>query len=124
MAGLKIVGLTVLAAIVYGVVHDQVTARICVEDFTIGHPPIFGPITSPTLLGLGWGIVATWWAGAFVGLPLALVSRLGKWPKLRASDLIRPLGILFATMACLAVIAGAAGWRAAAARAELGPYVP
>jgi hypothetical protein len=37
-----IVLLCVLAAVVYGVLHDQVTARICVEYFTIGHLPIFG----------------------------------------------------------------------------------
>jgi hypothetical protein len=31
MAGLRIVLLCIAAAIVYGVVHDQVTARICIE---------------------------------------------------------------------------------------------
>ena len=29
-----------LAAIVYGIVHDQVTAHLCVEYFTIAHPPV------------------------------------------------------------------------------------
>ena len=38
---LKIAGLCILSAIFYGVLHDQVTARVCVEYFTIGHPPIF-----------------------------------------------------------------------------------
>ena len=38
---LKIVVLCIVAAIVYGILHDQVTARVCVEYFTIGHPPIF-----------------------------------------------------------------------------------
>jgi hypothetical protein len=27
--------------VVYGIVHDQVTARVCVEYFTVGHPPVF-----------------------------------------------------------------------------------
>ncbi|MDA0768159.1 MAG: hypothetical protein O3A92_15225 [Verrucomicrobia bacterium] len=29
---------SVAAAIVYGIIHDQVIARICVEYFTIVHP--------------------------------------------------------------------------------------
>jgi hypothetical protein len=56
---LKIILLCVLSAITYGILHDQVTARICVEYFTIGHPPMFAT-DSPTFLALGWGILATW----------------------------------------------------------------
>jgi hypothetical protein len=37
----KIVFLSVAAAILYGILQDQVTARICVEYFTIGHLPVF-----------------------------------------------------------------------------------
>jgi hypothetical protein len=58
METLKIVGFAALAAIVYGIGHDQVTAHLCVEYFTIGHPPIF-PTASPFLLALGWGVIAT-----------------------------------------------------------------
>ena len=54
----KIVGMSIIAAVLYGIAHDQITARICVEYFTIGHPPIFGT-DDATLLGLGWGIFAT-----------------------------------------------------------------
>lgn len=35
---LKIVLLCIVAAIVYGILHDQVTARVCAEYFAIGHP--------------------------------------------------------------------------------------
>jgi hypothetical protein len=56
---LKIILLCIVAAIVYGILHDQVTARVCVEYFTIGHPPIFHT-DDPTLLALGWGVIATW----------------------------------------------------------------
>src|SRR3954451_19765307 len=71
MQALAIVLLSILAAVLYGIVHDQVTARICVEYFTIGHPPVFDT-ESPTLLGLGWGVIATWWVGLVVLLePMA-----------------------------------------------------
>lgn len=47
-----IVLLTVAAAVAYGVAHDQVTVRVSLEYFTVGHPPVFDT-TSPTLLALG-----------------------------------------------------------------------
>lgn len=45
MEPLKIILLCLVSAVGYGILHDQVTARICVEYFTIGHPMLF-PTTS------------------------------------------------------------------------------
>src|SRR4051812_1038027 len=98
MKTLAIVALCVCLAVAYGIIHDQITARICVEYFTIGHPPVFNT-SSPTLLGLGWGVIATWWVGLILGVPLALVSRLGPWPKKTVTSLIRPMLKLLMTMA-------------------------
>ena len=56
---LLIVLMSVAAAIAYGIAHDQVTVRICLEYFTIGHEPVF-PTRNPTLLAIGWGIIAGW----------------------------------------------------------------
>jgi hypothetical protein len=67
METVKIVLLCILSAIIFGILHDQVTARACVEYFTIGHPPIFDT-DSPTLLAFGWGIIATWWVGLILGI--------------------------------------------------------
>jgi hypothetical protein len=107
-----IILLCIAAAVIYGVVHDQITARICVEYFTIGHPPVFGT-DDPTLLGLGWGVIATWWVGLMMGVPLALCSRIGSWPRLSAKELVRPLAIMLAVVAVLALIAGVVGHLAA-----------
>jgi len=85
MEALKIAALCIVAAICYGIIHDQITARICVEYFTIFHPPIFHT-QSPTLLGIGWGIVATWWVGAFFSVPLILAARAGARPTLQALE--------------------------------------
>lgn len=74
MESLKIILLCILSAVLYGILHDQVTARVCVEYFTVAHPPIFHT-TSPTLLAIGWGILATWWVGLILGVPAAVVSR-------------------------------------------------
>ena len=60
MKWLAIVLQCVAACVVYGVIHNQFTVRICLEYFTIGHPPVF-PTKNPTLLALGWGVLASWW---------------------------------------------------------------
>jgi hypothetical protein len=109
MESLKIVFASIAAAILYGIVHDQFTARICVEYFTIFHPPVFAT-RSPTLLGIGWGIIATWWVGAMLGLVLALAARAGSRPKLAAAALIRPIGALILVMAACAAISGVTGF--------------
>ncbi|MEM7013599.1 MAG: hypothetical protein AAF585_19175 [Verrucomicrobiota bacterium] len=51
MEFIKIILLSIVAAVVYGILHDQVTARICVEYFTIGHAQLIDS-DSPTVLGL------------------------------------------------------------------------
>ena len=109
MQSLAIIGLCIASAVVYGILHDQITARLCVEYFTIGHPPVFGT-NDPTLLGIGWGIIATWWGGLLLGIPMALAARAGKHPKRSAASLLRPIGTLLAVMAFSAGVAGVAGW--------------
>jgi hypothetical protein len=87
MEWVKIVAYTILAAILYGIVHDQVTARICVEYFTIFHPPVFGT-DSPTLLVFGWG----------------------RRPKRTARSIIPLIFRLLLAMACCAAIVGTTGY--------------
>jgi hypothetical protein len=109
MQFVAIIALCIISAVIYGVLHDQITARVCVEYFTIGHPPIFDT-DDPTLLGLGWGVIATWWVGALLGVPLAAAARFGRRPKRSALSLLRPIAILFAVSAGCALLAGIAGW--------------
>jgi hypothetical protein len=71
MHALRIIALCVAAAVTYGVLHDQITSRVCVEYFTVGHPPVFGT-EDPTLLALGWALAS---AGAVV-LVEPLASRV------------------------------------------------
>lgn len=108
MQALGIILISIIAAVVYGIVHDQITSRICVEYFTIGHPPIFHT-DDPTLLGLGWGIIATWWAGLMIGIPLAIACRAGSRPKRSPQSLVRPVVSLLMIMGISAVAAGMIG---------------
>lgn len=109
MQSIAIIGMSVAACVIYGVVHDQITARICVEYFTIGHAPLF-ETTSPTLLGIAWGVTATWWVGVLLGLPLAVAARVGRLPKRSARSLVRPIAILMLVSAACAIAAGVAGY--------------
>jgi len=123
MRFVAIVALALLSGITYGILHDQVTARVCVEYFTIGHPPIFRT-TSPTLLAIGWGIVATWWVALPLGFSLACAARLGERPKRSAGDLVRPLLVLLGAMALLALVAGILGYvLAATGSIRIDPWV-
>ncbi len=112
MQSIAIVVLSIVAAVVYGILHDQVTARVCVEYFTVGHPPVFHT-DDPTLLGFGWGIIATWWVGLLLGVPLAVAALAGRRPQRTARSLVRPVLILMGVNAAGALIAGFAGWYAA-----------
>ena len=109
MEFLRIVGLGLGAAIAYGILHDQITARICVEYFTVGHPPLIAS-TSPTLLALAWGVVATWWVGLPLGLALAVAARGGRRPKTNAAAVAPRVLKLLVVMASCAFVAGLAGF--------------
>ncbi|QEL19964.1 hypothetical protein [Limnoglobus roseus] len=109
MQPLGIVLMSVAAAISYGIVHDQITVRLCVEYFTIGHPPVFDT-DDPTLLGLGWGVLATWWVGVLLGVPLAIVARVGSQPKRTVGSLVRPVLRLLVAMAASALVSGGVGY--------------
>jgi hypothetical protein len=109
METLKICLFSIGAAIFYGLLHDQITARICVEYFSIAHPTIL-PLTSPTALALEWGILATWWVGAALGILLSIAARLGKRPPVAARALIRPVAILLIAMAASSFLAGVTGF--------------
>jgi hypothetical protein len=109
MEFLKIIALCLFTAITYGILHDLVTSNVCVGYFTVGHPPVFHA-ESPLLLALGWGVLATWWVGLILGVPLAALARVGRWPKLTARSLVRPFIVLMAVSAAFAVAAGAMGY--------------
>jgi hypothetical protein len=108
MHAIAIIVLCVIASVGYGILHDQVTARVCVEYFTIGHPPIFG--TDDPTLAIGWGLLATWWVGAGLGVLLALAARVGSRPPRSVRSLLRPvIQLMLVTWAC-AFCAGVFGW--------------
>jgi hypothetical protein len=105
----KIILLAVAGAVAYGIAHDQITARLCFEYFSVAHPTIIRT-NSPTVIALAWGVVATWWMGLALGIPLALAARAGDRPRRSARSLIRPVLTLLAITGAAAAAAGTAGF--------------
>lgn len=104
--GFGVVGLCILASIIFGIAHDLVTAHVCVEYFTVYHPKIIES-ESPIAMALLWGFVASWWMGAIFGALLAAASTLGTRPLLPLSRIGRALaiglfGVFFVSMLTLA----------------------
>jgi hypothetical protein len=93
----------------YGVVHDQVTARISLEYFTVGHPMLIRT-NSPTILGLEWGVLGTLAGGLLVGYLLARCAVGGSGPPYPKEALCRSIAVLFCCMGLAAILAGLLGY--------------
>ncbi|HEY3451969.1 MAG TPA: hypothetical protein VGK67_36760 [Myxococcales bacterium] len=111
---LKIILLGLGAAVGYGILQDNVTARIAPSYFNVAHPDLGYPAifhhASPTVLAFAWGVVATWWVGFPLGILMALCARAGGWPKLEARALLKPVGKLLGVMIVGAFLGGLLAW--------------
>ncbi len=79
---IKIIGMTVLTGVSYGVANDMIACRDCIEYFTVGHlydgqnlrnRPL--NTLNPTLNAIAWGAIATWHVCAIAGASFALIAR-------------------------------------------------
>ncbi len=100
----------ILSACCYGIANDLVTAHVCVEYFLPPAHPILVPTTSPLLLALVWGVAATWWFGLLLGVPLAIVCRMGAKPKLTVRHIARPVFFVLAIVFAASMLFGAVGF--------------
>lgn len=115
-AAFGIVVLCIVAAVTYGVLHDQVTARVSIEYFTVGHTRLF-ETDLPTLHALAWGVIATWWVGAILGVGLAIAARAGTRPRRSIRSLVRPIVTLLLVIGSVSLVAGVVGFALAEAGA-------
>lgn len=102
--------LCIFVVVGYGILHNQLTTRISLEYFTIGHHKIIDSI-APTNLGVAWGIYSNWWIGISLGIFLSLAARAGNWKKRTATSLVKPLCFVSLFSAIAAGIAGFLGYR-------------
>ena len=119
----RILGLIVLMAAIYGIVHDQITARIYPAYFNVDHPDLGYPAifhsSNPTILAFAWGIVATVPLATVLGTMIALAAQAGRGPRISARNLFKPLLLVFGIMAIMAVAGGIWGYHAWQADSKL-----
>ncbi len=119
----RILGLIVLMAALYGIVHDQITARIYPAYFNVDHPDLGYPAifhsSSPTVLAFAWGIVATVPLATVLGTMIAIAAQAGGGSRISANDLFKPLLLVFGSMALMAVAGGIWGYHAWQADSKL-----
>jgi hypothetical protein len=106
------------AAMVYGVVNDQITSRISWEYFYFGKglDAVLGPVLLPDAGRLHYeaikvGMKATWTVGLIIGVALLLANNpLGNRPRLSHGRLCSALAIIFGITVIFAVGFGVAGY--------------
>jgi hypothetical protein len=114
MSSLKIILITTFWFMLYGILNDQITIRICTEYFTVFHPRIVDS-DDITVIAMAWGIVATWWFGLAVGVILALISRFLTDDKIdNIKHLLRLGGWLSVFVFSFSLVAGLIGYIVAA----------
>lgn len=110
---LRFVMFATLAAIGYGIAHDLVTAHVAVEYFTVHHPRLVAS-TSPIVMALLWGVLATFWFGAGLGVLVGAANLLGRaprleWPLVRSGFLKTLVGLWVSALLVLLGVYAAAG---------------
>jgi hypothetical protein len=93
------------AAVIYGIVHDQITVRIYPPYFTVFHPRLIDS-QDPTTIGLLWGFIATWWVGLALGIAVAISSQSGEGVRFPTRKLIKPVLVLLGSIGLCAAGAG------------------
>jgi hypothetical protein len=106
---------TLLGAVCYGVIHDQITIRVCSEYFTAaGQHPYIGDLPV-TALAIFWGAMAAWFPGLMLGTALALAATSGQRPARNLRSLVLPILAVLLCMALSALASGFAGYSLAKA---------
>ena len=109
----------VFAAILYGILNDQITSAISWEYFYYGKElkHVLGPDLPPDRAAMRWqaakiGAMATWSAGLFIGAALLIANNPRRdRPQLRYPQLLGLLAPLFAITLLFAIALGFAGWQ-------------
>ena len=108
MQWLQLFSIGLLTTVTYGVINNQVTARICIEFFDLF--PLRIANDSPTAIATAYGIWSTWWLGVFFGGLMATVGRVGRLPKIAPATIARPVGLVLSGVATTAAVFGVAGY--------------
>ena len=89
----------------YAMLQDQVSAHLCPEYFSKLHPPIHG-LTDPTLTGIAYGFLGSWWGGALLGYAAGVAATVGSRPPVGLRELFRTMLVLVGGIAAVTAVTG------------------
>jgi hypothetical protein len=96
---------TAAMVVAYGIIHDQYLIRVSPSHFTDYHPDIF-PTSNPTLLALGFAVMATFGPGLALGYLMYAAARLGRRKKASPKRVYLTILVLLLALELIAVSAG------------------
>jgi hypothetical protein len=113
-----VLAVTVGAAMLYGIVNDQITSGISWEYFYYGKEldKVLGPQTPPQAWALRWeaakvGMKATWTSGLIFGVVLLLANNPYRTlHRLKNRELLRMIPIMVLTAGAMGIIGGILGY--------------
>lgn len=106
----RVIPVCIVAMIFYGVLQDQVSVRLSREYFTVAHPPIEG-LEDPTVLGLAWGFLGSWWGGMLLGIALGAAATWGKKPPLTLRELLPGIVCLMLVIFAATLLTGMSAYQ-------------
>jgi hypothetical protein len=121
------INLAMAAAVLYGIVNDQVTVSLAPEYFSLFKRRQFAPL----LQGLGWadaplrlqavaiGAAATWWFGLLLGMAVSLVGTVGRRPRLTSRQFLKAVASVILIAAGASLLFGAVAFLAEPALRDL-----
>ncbi len=93
---------------VFNIVQQVVLAYYCTIFFTQYLYDWFHT-SNPLILGLGWGIVGSWWVGLPFSIVFVLAARAGSWPQRNARQIVPIAAVLVGVLWLTSLISGIIG---------------
>jgi hypothetical protein len=112
------INLAMAAAVLYGIVNDQVTLTLSPEYFTVFKRHQFAPLLEamglgdapPRLQAVVIGTAATWWFGLFLGMLVSLAGTIGRRPPSSTRQFLRGVRLVLLLTAGASLLFGATAY--------------
>jgi hypothetical protein len=112
------VPLAIVAAVLYGIINDQITVSLSPEYFSVFKRQQFWDLLEATGLGqaparvqaIVIGAAATWWFGMLLGLLVGVAGAIGRAPRLTTRQFLKAVGVVMLVAAGTSLAFGCVGY--------------